>query len=259
MKLAQPATNCHHHFINPDENLDKTSKTTGTLPRSKQNKIPLVIKLAYTLFVMVLVPVYLREYGPTNFLWFCDMALLLTLVGLWLESSLLVSMCAVGILIPQFLWIADFVSNALGFRLVGLTGYMFDHGIPVYIRALSLFHGWLPVLLLWLLGRLGYDQRALTRWTILASASILICYFFTPAAGVHLANPNTPRNINNIYGFNDDKPQAWLNQNLYVILWIGALWLGAFLPTHLVLRKIFTDSASCQPDNTAPHPERSHP
>ena len=34
--------------------------------------IPLWLKLAYTAFMAVLVPLYLRNYGPTNFLYFCD-------------------------------------------------------------------------------------------------------------------------------------------------------------------------------------------
>ncbi|MEI7941060.1 MAG: hypothetical protein WCK27_30670, partial [Verrucomicrobiota bacterium] len=45
--------------------------------------------------------------------------------------------------------------------------------------------------------------------------------------------------LNYLYGFNDQQPQTWVNQNLYVILWLGALWLVAFLPTHLALHKIF--------------------
>ena len=203
------------------------------------HKIPLVLKLFYTLFVAVLVPVYWREYGPTNFLWFCDTALLLGLAGIWLENSLIVSMCAVGIIIPQLLWLADFGSNLFGFHLTGMTAYMFDKDIPLFIRVLSLFHGWLPVLLVWLVSRLGYDRRALPAWTVLACASILVCYLWTPPAGAHLANPNAPININDIYGFNEKEPQHWLNQNLYVIVWMAALWLAAFLPAHLVLHRVF--------------------
>jgi hypothetical protein len=118
------------------------------------------------------------------------------------------------ILLPQCLWLADSGSNLLGIHLPGLTGYMFDRHPPVFTRGLLLFHGWLPML--------------------------LVCYFFTPPAGAHLANPNLPININYIYGFNDQQPQHWVNQNLYVILWLGVLWLVAFSPTHLALRKIFT-------------------
>ena len=57
-----------------------------------------------------------------------------------------------------------------------------------------------------------------------------------------------------LYGFNDQQPQTGVNQNLYVILWLGALWLGAFLPTHLALRKIF---AAPQPA-TGEWPQTAH-
>jgi hypothetical protein len=202
-------------------------------------KISLVAKVAVTGFLAVLVPVYLHTYGPTNFLWFCDTALVLTVAGMWWESSLLVSMCAVGILLPQCIWLADFGSHLLGFHFLNLTGYMFDSKLPLFTRALSLFHGWLPILLLWLLSRLGYDKRALPFWTGLAAVLTLVCYFFTPPAGAHPANPNSPVNLNYVYGFNDQQPQHWVNQNLFVVLLLGVLWLVAFLPTHLILRKIF--------------------
>jgi len=201
--------------------------------------IPLAAKIICTAFLAVLVPVYLHTYGPTNFLWFCDAALLLTVAGMWLESPLLISMCAVGILLPQCLWLVDFGVNLLGFHFLNLTSYMFDQHIPLFTRGLSLFHGWLPLLLVWLLFRLGYDKRALAAWTVVAAGLVLVCYFFMPPAGVHPANPNIPININYVDGFNNQQPQHWVNQNLYVVLWLGVLWLAAFLPTHLLLRKIF--------------------
>ncbi len=190
--------------------------------------IPLAAKIAGAAFLAVLVPVYLHTYGLNNFLWFCDSALILTVAGMWLESSLLVSMCAVGILIPQGVWLADFGSHLLGFHLLNLTAYMFDPRIPLFTRSLSLFHGWLPLLLIWLLFRLGYDKRALPAWTAAAAGLSLVCYYFTPPAGSHPADPNLPINLNYLYGFNDQQPQHWVNQNLYVVLWLGVLWLAAF-------------------------------
>ena len=212
-------------------------------------RIPLSAKVAVTVFLAVLVPIYLRTYGPTNFLWFCDAALLLTVAGMWWESPLLISMCAVGILLPQCLWLADFGCNLLGIHFLGLTGYMFDQQLPLFTRGLSLFHGWLPLLLVWLLFRLGYDKRALFAWTGLAAALGFVCYFFTPPAGAHPADPDLPININYLYGFSDQQPQHWVNQNFYVVLWLGVLWLVAFLPMHLVLRKIF---ATPSPATTLP-------
>ena len=54
------------------------------------------------------------------------MALLLTLVGIWRGNALLVSMCAVGILLPQLLWVTDFAAGFAGIRLTGMTTYMFN-------------------------------------------------------------------------------------------------------------------------------------
>ena len=197
-----------------------------------------------------MVPVYLHTYGAANFLWFCDTALLLTAAGMWLESSLLISMGAVGILLPQFLWLIDFGSHLIGFHFLNLTSYMFDRQLPLFTRGLSLFHGWLPLLLVWLLFRLGYDQRALAAWTGLALGLVCLCYFFTPPAGAHPANPKAPININYLYGFNDQQPQTRVNQNLYVVLWFGVLWFAFFLPTHLVLRRIFER----KPEKIEEHP-----
>ena len=211
------------------------------LPSVRCPIISLAAKLAMTAFLAILIPIYLYTYGPTNFLWFCDAALILTAVGMWLESSLLISMCAVGILVPQSLWVIDFCINLFGFHFLNLTSFMFDPQLSLFTRGLSLFHAWLPLLLIWLVFRLGYDPRALKAWTILAIVIVFICYRYTPPAGAQLANRNVPININDIYGFNESQPQTWINQNLYVILWLGALWLVAFLPTHLILRKLFTE------------------
>ena len=129
------------------------------LPQAS-NRVPLWLKLAYTAFMAVLVPVYWHYYGPTNFLYFCDLALLITLVGIWIESPLLVSMCAVGILAPQALWVADFLSTLGGLSLIGMTAYMFNNEDSLFLRGLSLYHGWVPFLLGYLVWALGFDQRA---------------------------------------------------------------------------------------------------
>ena len=80
-----------------------------TATQSTGNRIPLWLKLLYTAFMLVLVPYYWRAYGPTNFLWFCDVALIVTLIGLWRESPFLISTQAVAIVAPQILWIISFV------------------------------------------------------------------------------------------------------------------------------------------------------
>ncbi len=85
--------------------------TTAALTSRSAPRLPLWSKLLYTAFVAVLVPHYWQAYGPTNFLYFCDIALLLTCVAMWRESAVLASACAVGILLPQCLWMVDFLAR----------------------------------------------------------------------------------------------------------------------------------------------------
>ena len=199
------------------------------------NRVPLWLKLVFTAFMLVLVPVYWTYYGPTNFLYFCDVALLITLVGIWVESPLLVSMCAVGILGSQTLWVIDFMLNIFGIKLTGLTDYMFMADHSLFLRGLSLFHGWLPFLLVYLVWRLGYDGRGLPAWTVLAWALILICFFFMPPPR---PDPGLePVNIDYVWGFSDTEPQHWMAPGLWVVGLMILMPLILFIPTHLLLRR----------------------
>lgn len=218
--------------------MNNTPETPDAAAPGRTGKIPLAVKLAYSAFVAVLVPVYWHSYGPTNFLYFCDVALLVTLAGMWLESPLLISMCCVGILLPQLFWLVDFMGHLIGFSLTGMTGYMFRPTLTLFARSLSLFHGWLPLLLIWLVIRLGYDRRAFRTWGILATGLVLFSYFFLPPAGAATARANIPVNIDYVDGFSDAAPQHWMNPNLYVALYLVALWCIVFLPTHALLNRV---------------------
>ena len=90
-------------------------------------QIHLGIKLAYTLFLLILVPVYWAHYGPRNFLWFSDIALLGMGAALWLESGLLASMMMLAVLLPELVWNLDFFGRLLtGHRMFGMSAYMFE-------------------------------------------------------------------------------------------------------------------------------------
>jgi hypothetical protein len=210
---------------------------------ARTGRVPLWAKLAYTAFVAVLVPYYWRAYGPTNFLYFCDVALLMALAAVWTERALLASAPAVGILIPQALWMVDFLGTAVGLPVVGMTGYMFNPDLTLFTRGLSFFHFWLPLFLLWLLARLGYDRRAFWTWTALAWALLPACYFLLPAPPPLEANPSVPVNINYVYGFDDKQPQTWVPPLAWLTFLMVALPLAVFLPTHLILKRVYRPPA----------------
>jgi hypothetical protein len=210
---------------------------------STHARLPLWIKLLYSAFVAVLVPLYWMTYGPWNFLYFCDIALLVTAAALWIESPLLISMQAVAILAPQMLWVLDLLARVVAdIEITGVTAYMLEPSIPLYLRSLSLFHGWLPFFLLWLLARLGYDRRALALQSAAAVAVLLVSYLLAPAPPPSPIDPSRAVNINYVYGFTDTHPQTMMAPWLWVLAVMAINIVGFYLPTHWVLRRTFARS-----------------
>lgn len=199
-------------------------------------RIPLAAKLAYTAFMAVLIPVYWHYYGPTNFLYFCDVALIFTLIAIWPENALLISMSCVGILVPQVYWTIDVLANLAGYSLTGMTDYMFDASHSLFLRLLSLFHGWLPFFLLYLVWTIGYDRRAFWSWTVLAWALLLVCFYLMPPPTAHPGL--TPVNINYVWGTSDTAAQTWVPPYVWLAGLLVGLPLFAYAPAHFLLMRI---------------------
>lgn len=191
--------------------------------------IPLWIKIAFTVFTIVTVAVYAVKYPLGNFLWFSDIALVLTVPALWLESSLLASMMAVGILLPELFWNAGYFLRVFtGKRLGSLTDYMFDEQKPLYLRALSLFHVFLPALLLWMVSRLGYAPEALPAQTALAWIVLPLTRWLT----------DPDKNVNWVFGPGSER-QKRLPAFLYLLLLMIAFPVLVYLPAHVLLHTLF--------------------
>jgi hypothetical protein len=112
-------------------------------------------------WLAVWIPAYWSFYGPAVFLNLCDIAVVLTCVGLWRGSALLLSSQAVSSIVVDLAWCLDLAWRGIaGRHLIGGTEYMWDPAYPAWLRALSLFHVALPAVLVWSLRRVGYDRRA---------------------------------------------------------------------------------------------------
>jgi len=186
--------------------------------------IPIWLKVPYTAFLCLMAPIYWQGYGPTVFLWACDIALVMLLIALWREQALPNSMMAIGVLPFELIWIVDF---AFGSRLIGMASYMFDATLPLYLRAFSLYHLVVPVIMIFLLRRLGYDRRALVAQTLLICVVLPATYLLTDPAD----------NINLVFGPGKEAQTA-IHPLLYLALEMVLLPLVVCLPMHLLLRRL---------------------
>jgi hypothetical protein len=187
--------------------------------------VNIALKLASFGLLLLVGTVYWRAYGPTNFLWLSDIGLVLTVGAIVLESRVLASMAAVGVLALELAWTADFVS---GGRLLGIASYMFDEALPLHLRALSLFHLAVPPAVVWLLYRFGYDPRALGLQTGVTWVALIMSYALTEPA----------KNINWVFGPGRE-PQQTIAPLAYFAIEMVVIPVLVLFPTHLLLRWMF--------------------
>jgi hypothetical protein len=191
--------------------------------------IPFWFQLAYTAFVAYIVVIWWRNYGWKNFLWFSDIAFIGAVPAMWLGNAALSSVLAVAVLVPEILWNVDYAGRLLlRRRITGLTDYMFEPERPLILRALSLFHVPLPLVLLWLLAAYGYDERVALPGAILLAAVVLPWSRW-------VSDPD--KNINWTYGLGARRVR-WPGTVYVPVLFFGFVAF-VFIPTHWLLARVF--------------------
>lgn len=101
------------------------------------------------------------------------------------RKPVIASTVAVAVLLPELAWNLDFFARPIagrGLTNLDATGYAFNPAQPLWLRGLSLFHVFLPALLVWMLYRLGYDRRAWLAATLLCWVVLPATYLFTDPA-----------------------------------------------------------------------------
>lgn len=135
------------------------------------------------LWLLVYLPTYQVAYGTLNFLFLCNIGVILTAIGLIVRNRLLLSSQAVAAPVIALAWAIDASWKLVsGEFLFGATAYMWDPSFPWFARLLSLYHlGW-PLLLWWVLRRVGYDPRGWPLQTMVAALAMLAGRLLAPAA-----------------------------------------------------------------------------
>ena len=191
-------------------------------------RVPLWLKIGWTVWLLCWAPFYWRQYGAQNFLFFCDLGNILVGLALWLESPLIFSWQATGLLLFQTLYTIDLAGAlATGKHIIGGTEYMFDAHIPLPVRLLSLFHVVMVPLLLWAIARLGYDERGWKLQTLTAWIVVPINFFWRPQLDVNWARGPFFHEQHTVPGW------------AYLAAYLIAVTLVVYWPTHLLLRRWF--------------------
>ena len=202
---------------------------SGNVPLAERSSIAFPrIRWVAMAWLLVWGASYARVWGWANFLHLCDLAVILTCVGLWQGSRLLISTQAVSAILPALFWDVDFAWRLFTERhLIGGTEYMWDVRFPLGVRLLSLFHVVWPILLIWALARVKYDRRALPLQTAFAVVVLGLSRCLPLEANLNFAwrDPFLHRSLG----------PAWL----HLVVTASVLVICIYWPTHWILDRLF--------------------
>ena len=185
------------------------------------------LRLAAVGFLALYLPAYALAYGTVNFLFLCNLSVILAGLGFLLCSRVLLSSQAIAILLVGAAWTLDVVSRLLlGRHVIGGTEYMWDPLWPLVTRLLSLYHVALPIALVHALRQVGYDARGYWLQSAIALAGVSLGRFFGPQANINFAfaDPFLKR--------------SWGPAVTHVAVVWGFLVLVAYPLSHLLLGRL---------------------
>jgi hypothetical protein len=179
-------------------------------------------------WLAIWIPAYWHVWGWRNFFHICDVAVILSCIGIWLGNGLLISSQALASLLPDLLWCLDAGWRLFtGHNLIGGTEYLWDFRFPLWVRLLSLFHIALPVILVAACARLGYDRRALALQAGITAVLLVISRSFGTDLNMH-------------YIFRDPIfHRAWGPAPVHMALTFAGTVLLLYWPVHLWLGRAF--------------------
>ena len=182
---------------------------------------------AAAIWLVLFIAVYGWAYGAANFIRLCDVAVILTCIGILSGSALLVSSQAVSSLVVDLAWDLDLLWRLLfGRHLIGGTEYMWDARYPLWVRLMSLFHVAWPPLLFTVLRRLGYDPRGFPLQCGIAAVVLVASRFVLPGENLNFAHRDPFFH------------RAWGPAPVHIALTFAVLVAAVYGPTHRLLRRL---------------------
>jgi hypothetical protein len=176
-----------------------------------------------------------RRYTADSLLWFCDVALLLTALGLLFRSAVLVAAQLSAIIVFHFGWHLDYwLFQIFGYSLTGTTGYMFYPGLTLTEKSLSFFsHTFVVPAAVYGVYKLGVPRRAwLLQW---AQTALLF--------GLTYALTDPGENINWMFGTGIfGLSPARISPVCYYVLMLVVPPFLIYLPTNCFMARLVTIS-----------------
>ena len=187
-----------------------------------------ILRWVAVCFLAAWVPSYVVYWGPSDLLYLCNVAVVLTCAGLWFGNSLLLSSQAVATMVIGTLWCVDVAWVALTQRqpLIGGVEYMWDAQTPLWLRLLSFDHLAAPVVTLWGVRKVGYDRRAWAFQSAVAAVVLVASRIVAPGRNLNFGEKELVTS------------HTWGPPTVHLLFIWSMLVLVVYWPVHAVLMRV---------------------
>lgn len=207
--------------------------TVGAGQVRKRLKLDELSVLGFFLLIIyiLLAVAWCRRYNPGHLLWFCDIAVLLTAMGLLFRSRMLLTAQLTAVVLFHAVWNFDFWSTLVfGYEPIGATSYMFYADLGLLEKSLSLLtHLFIVPIALFGVYILGAPKKAwILQWGQ-TSLIFLLTYLFTVPE----------ENINRMFGVEivGVSPVS-ISPILYYVLMVTLPPFAIYLPTNRMITMV---------------------
>ena len=195
------------------------------------------------MYLLVWAPAYAFYWGSVDFLYLCNVAVVLTCAGLWFGNALLLSSQAVSTSVIGLIWGCNLAWGAFahGHGITGGTEYMWEARFPLWVRLLSFDHLGVPIVALWAIRRTGYDRRAWAFQSAVAAVVLILSRFVAPQRNLNFAQKELV------------SYHSWGPAPVHLFFIWAVLVLLVYWPVHALLSRTVPS-----PARSAPEPHQSN-
>jgi hypothetical protein len=191
-----------------------------------------ILSLLVFVWLFFYIPAYTSAHGVWHFLQLCNLGVLLSCLGVFFGSNILLSSQAVATPMIGLFWVTDYFCKLITGRFIhGGTAYMWDVSIPWFVRALSFYHLFLPIFLIYFVHKIEYDVRGWRLQSMIGFFAILLGLFLVPES----------ENLNYVYHWPNGRVlfnQPFLHAMFSFVLLVTIV----YWPAHYFLKKYCSKS-----------------
>lgn len=162
-------------------------KNIRRIGKAHPKKSDIALGILFTAVYLASSLVYFNQKLWYEFFWLSNHWALMNAIGFLARSRFVLSYIVVLGIVPELIWVADFLSMLAGQPFMGITNYWFEADYPVYLKITALQHLLNPFASIYGVVRFGFHKKAWLGAAVHGAALFIASLFLEKGQNVNCA------------------------------------------------------------------------